>query len=96
MLARVATWEGGTADGIRSAAEEMRSRIGQGPPEGVKSSGFTMLVDAEGGKVMMIGLFASDSDLRDSEAALKELNPPAGFGNRTGTEIFDVGAEVRM
>jgi hypothetical protein len=96
MLARVTTWEGGTADGIRAAAEEMRSNVSQGPPPGLKSNGFTMLVNPDGGRVLMIGLFASEDDLRDSEPVLKEMNPPEGLGNRAGTEIFEVAAEVRM
>jgi hypothetical protein len=95
MLARVTTWEGGTADGIRAAAEEMRSNISLGPPPGVKTTGLTMLVDPERGRVLMIGFFASEEDLRESEAVLKEMNPPEGIGSRGGVEVFEVAAEVR-
>jgi hypothetical protein len=95
MLARVTTWEGGTADGIRAAAEQMRSNISLGPPPGMKNTGLTMLVDPEGGRVLMIGLFASEEDLRESEAVLKEMNPPEGIGSRGGVEVFEVAAEVR-
>ena len=96
MLARVTTWEGGTPEGIRAAVEDLRSNISQGPPEGLKSSGLTVLVDPDGGRVLMIGLFASENDLRDSEPALKEMNPPEGIGSRTATDVYAVGAEVRM
>jgi hypothetical protein len=96
MLARVTTWEGGTADGIRSASAEMRSNVSQGPPAGVTSTGFTMLVDPEGGRVVMIGLFASEDDLRSSDPALKQMNPPEGLGTRNSTDVFEVAAEVRM
>ena len=96
MLARVTTWEGGTADGIRAASEEMRSNISQGPPPGVKSTGLTMLIDPEGGRVLMIGLFANEEDLRESEAALKQMNPPEGLGSRRAIEVYQVAAEVRM
>jgi hypothetical protein len=96
MLGRVTTWEGGTADGIRAAAEDMRSNVSQGPPQGVKSTGFTMLVDPEGGRVLMIGLFASDDDLQASEPALKQMNPPEGLGSRAATEVYEVAVEVRM
>lgn len=96
MLARVTTWEGGTADGIRAASEEMRTNISQGPPPGVKSNGLTMLVDPEGGRVLMIGLFASEDDLRESEAVLKEMNPPEGLGSRSAVEVFEVAAEARI
>jgi hypothetical protein len=55
-----------------------------------------MLADPEGGKVVMIGLFANEDDLRASEAALKQMNPPEGIGNRGGVEIYEVAADVRM
>jgi len=96
MLARVTTWEGGTADGIRAASEEMRSNVSQGPPPGVKTSGLTMLADPEGGRVLMIGLFANEDDLKESEQVLKQMNPPEGMGNRTALEIYEVIADVRM
>jgi hypothetical protein len=96
MLARMTTWEGGTAEGIRAAAEEMRSNVSQGPPPGVKSTGFTMLVDPEGGRVVMLGLFATQDDLQQSEAALKQMNPPEGLGARGPVEVYEVAVEVRM
>lgn len=96
MLARVTSWEGGTAESIRAASEEMRSNISQGPPPGLKSTGFTMLTDAEGGRVMMIGMFASEEDLRESEPVLKEMNPPEGLGTRTSLDVYEVAAEARM
>lgn len=96
MLARVTTWEGGTADGIRAAAEQMRSNISLGPPPGVKSTGLTMLVDPEGGRVMMIGLFTSEDDLRESEVALEAMDPPHGLGSRGPVQVLEVAAEVRM
>jgi hypothetical protein len=96
MHARVVTFEGGTADGIRSAAEQLQSDIQQGPPEGVKSTGLTMLVDPDGGRVLFIGLFASEEDLRASEATLEAMSPPEGTGNRVSVDVYEVGADVRM
>jgi hypothetical protein len=96
MLARVTTFEGGTADGIRAATEQLRSDIPQGPPPGVKSNGLTMLVDPDGGRVMFIGLFASEADLRESESALEEMSPPEGMGKRLSIDVYEVGADVRM
>lgn len=96
MLARVTTFEGGTADGIRAALEQLRSDIPQGPPEGIRSNGLTVLVDPDGGRVMFIGLFANEEDLRASEAALEEMSPPEGTGKRSSVDIYEVGADVRM
>lgn len=96
MLARVTTFEGGSADGIRAAAEEMRSNIAQGPPDGVKSVGLTMLTAPDDGRVLMIGLFESEQDMRDSEAALQAMSPPEGMGSRGSVEVFEVAAEARL
>jgi hypothetical protein len=96
MLARVATWEGGTAEEIRGAAEQMRSNMGAGPPPGLKSTGFTMLVDPEGGRVMFIGLFPSEDDLRESESVLAQMDPPEGMGTRTAVDVYEVAAEARL
>ncbi len=96
MIARVATFEGGTADGIRAAIGQLRSDIPQGPPPGVKSNGLTVLVDPDGGRVMVVGLFASEEDLRASESALDEMSPPEGMGKRSSVDVYEVGADVRM
>lgn len=95
-VARVAMFEGGTAEGIRAAAEEIQGRAAQGPPEGVKSTGFTMLIDPDGGRVAMIGLFANEDDLRESEAALSAMNPPEGTGSRTSVSIYEVALDLRL
>ena len=96
MLARVSTFEGGTADGIRGAMQQMQSNIGEGPPPGVDSTGFTMLADADGGRVMMIGLFENEEKMRSSEEALQGMDPPEGMGKRSSVDVYEVGAEIRM
>jgi hypothetical protein len=96
MLARVTTFEGGTPEGIRAAAEDMRSRIPSGPPEGLKSTGITMLVDPDRGRVMMIGLFADEDDLRASEPVLQAMDIPEGMGTRASVDVYELAAEARM
>jgi hypothetical protein len=92
----VVTFEGGTADGIRAAADEFKSQVESGPPEGVKSNGITLLIDPEGGRVMVVGVFASEQDMRDSTPTLEAMSPPEGMGQRASVEEYEVGAEVRM
>jgi hypothetical protein len=94
-LARVVTFEGGTADGLRAAVGQLQSDIATGPPEGVKSNGLTFLVDPDGGRAMFVGLFANESDMRESEAALEAMSPPEGMGRRSSVEVWEVGADVR-
>jgi hypothetical protein len=95
-LARVVRFEGGTADGIRAAVEEVKSRAGTGPPEGVISTGLTFMADPEGGRVLFVGLFASEDDLRSSEAALDAMDPPEGMGSRVAVEVYEVGVDIRQ
>lgn len=96
MIARVVTWEGGDPEAIRRAAADIGSRAATGPPEGVRSSGFTMLVDPEGGRTLMIGLFETQEDLRDAEPVLDAMDPGQGLGDRGQTRAYDVAVEVRM
>ena len=97
-LARVVTFEGGTADGVRAAAQQVQSDMQErgGPPEGVKSQGITFLIDPDGGRAMFVGIFASEDDLRDSSAVLEAMSPPEGMGTRSSVDVYEVGADVRM
>jgi hypothetical protein len=97
-LARVVTFEGGTPDGVRAAAEQVKSDMQQrgGPPEGVKSSGLTFLIDPDGGRAMFVGLFATEEDLRSSEATLEAMDPPEGMGGRASVDVYEVAADIRM
>ena len=96
MLARVTTWTGGDADGIRAAAEEMRSNSAQGPPPGLKSSGLTMLCDPDGGTVLMIGMFDSQADIEASEPVLAQMSIPAGIGSMSNKQVYEVAVDVRL
>jgi len=97
MYARVATWEGGSADALRAASEEIASRAETGPPEGVPSVGFTLLVDPEGGRALGIGLFKSEEDLRAGDAVLSEMTPPGeGMGTRASVDVYEVAVDLRL
>jgi hypothetical protein len=95
MYARVAKWEGGEAEAMRRAAEQINSETG--PPEGVPSTGFMLLIDTENGRGMGIGLFETEADMRKGDATLNEMSPPGeGLGRRTSVEMYEVAADVRV
>jgi hypothetical protein len=98
MYARVARFEGGTADGLRRAGEETSARAQTGPPEGVDSVGFLMLIDPESGTSLGIGLFETEEKLRQSEAALNAMSPPpdGSGGRRTSVDVYEVAVDIRM
>jgi hypothetical protein len=97
MYARVARFEGGSADDIRASVAAIKSAAEAGPPEGVPSTGFTFLADPEGGRVLAIGMFETEDDLRTGSEVLDQMDPPGGgMGQRVSVESYEVGFEVRM
>ena len=97
MYARVARFEGGSADDIRRNMQRIGSEAGSGPPEGVPSNGFTMLADADGGRVLAIALFATEEDMRKGGEVLDAMSPPEGaMGKRASVEQYEVAVDVRV
>jgi hypothetical protein len=97
MYARVARWEGATAEAIRAAAQGISADAASGPPEGLPAKGLMLLVDPDGGRAIGITLFATEEDLRQGDATLNEMSPPGdGMGQRTAVETYEVAADLRM
>jgi hypothetical protein len=96
MYARVARWEGGDGDALRSFAAEVNADP-QGPPEGVPARGFMMLMDPERGTSVSIVLFETEEDLRTGDKALDAMTPrTAGTGERASVETYEVGIDLRV
>jgi hypothetical protein len=96
MYARVAKWEGGSADAIRESIERIQENSQSGPPEGVPSTGFTFLADPAAGRVIAIGMFETEEDLRQGSAALEQMSPPVDMGTRVSVETYEVAADIRL
>ena len=97
MYARVAHWEGGEAEAIRSASQDIAGRAASGPPEGVPAKGFLLLVDPENGRGIGISLFETEDDLRQGDEVLNSMSPPGeGMGKRTSVDVYEVAVDVRM
>ena len=96
MYARVATWEGASGDQLRATADELNARAAQGPPEGVPSVGFMLLIDPDNGRAMGIGLFEDEEKYAQGDETLQSMDPPGeGFGNRVSVEKYEVAADLR-
>ncbi len=96
MFARVAKWEGGEADAIRRAAQQVESEVASGPPEGVPAKGFLLLIDPDNARQVGVSLFESEEDLRKGDEVLNSMNPPEeGIGQRTSVEMYEVVVDVR-
>jgi hypothetical protein len=97
MYARVARWEGGDAETIRSTVSDISTQAQSGPPEGVPGKGFMLLSDPDGGKVTAIALFESEDDYRQGDQTLNEMSPPGdGMGSRVSVEKYEVGVKVDL
>jgi hypothetical protein len=97
MHARVARFEGGEADAIRAAADEIRTRSEGGPPEGLPAVGLLMLIDPDNGRGLTISLFDSEEDMRKGDETLNSMTPPTkGMGERSSVEMYEVAVERRL
>lgn len=97
MYARVVRWEGAEAEAMKRTAEEIGSQADSGPPEGVPATGFLLLQDPEGGKVMAISFFETEDDYRQGHETLESMSPPGdGLGNRVGVDKYEVALEIEV
>jgi hypothetical protein len=97
MYARVARWEGGQDQDIRSTTAELAQRAPSGPPPGVPAQGFLLLADPESGRMLSIVLFDTREELEQGDAALRAMDPPGDrdTGSIAWIEHYEVGVDVR-
>jgi hypothetical protein len=83
---------------MRQVAETIGRESESGPPEGVPGKEFILLTGRDSGKILAIGFFETEDDLRKGDEALNAMSPPpgaAGMGRRTGVEMFEVAVHAR-
>jgi hypothetical protein len=95
MYARVARWEGATAEALEQAAAGIREDAESGPPEGLPVKKLLLLQDREGGRSMAIALFETEDDYRQGDETLNSMSPPGeGMGQRVGVDKYEVAVEL--
>lgn len=74
---------------------EIGQRIDQeeGPPEGVPSTGFQLLVDESQGTAIFVGYFASEEDMRTGAEVLEAMDPADTPGTRASVDMCEVKIE---
>ncbi len=97
MFARIARFEGLSSEQIDAMLEGIREEMRSGTqPAGLEDSkGVWVLVDRERGTSLGVVLFADEDGLRRGDAALNEMSP-AGGGQRTGVEMYEVAIREEM
>jgi hypothetical protein len=98
MHARVAMFEGGKPEQVREMVEQIAGVASTGPPPGVPATGFLVLHRPQDGKVLTIGLFETEDDLREGDATLSSMDPPVpgGLGRRLSVEMYEVGVKMDL
>jgi hypothetical protein len=92
MYARVVRFTDVSSD--RIAEIQQRVKENEGPPEGVISTGFQLLVDESQGTALFIGYFASEEDMKKSSEVLEAMDPGETPGTRASVDICEVKAEA--
>lgn len=68
----------------------------QGPPEGIKSTGLQILVDADQRTSVVLQFFDSAQDMADSEQAFDSMDASETPGTRASVDRTELKRELRM
>jgi hypothetical protein len=77
----------------RIAEIEQRINQEEGPPEGVPSTGFQLLVDESQGTALFIGYFQTEEDMRKGAEVLEAMDPAETPGTRASIDTCEVKVE---
>ena len=95
MYARVARWEGASAEALDQVAAGIREDAESGPPEGLPAKKLLLLQDREGGRSIAITLFETEDDYRQGDQTLNKMSPPGdGMGQRVSVDKYEVAIEL--
>ncbi|HEY8778778.1 MAG TPA: hypothetical protein VIL93_03220 [Solirubrobacterales bacterium] len=65
-----------------------------GPPPGVDSTGFQLLVDEAQGTAIFVGLFETEEKMQDASAVFEQMDPSETPGTRASVDLCEVKAEA--
>jgi hypothetical protein len=91
MYARVVRFTGVTPERIA----EISRRVDEegGPPPGVDSTGFKLLVDENQGTAIFIGFFDSEEKMREADKVLDAMDSSETPGTRASVDQCEVKVE---
>ena len=67
-----------------------------GPPPGVESTGFQLLVDDAQGTALFVGFFDTEQKMRDASAVFEQMDSSETPGTRASVDLCEVKAEATM
>jgi hypothetical protein len=94
VYARIVTFEGGDPSKIDETIDMIREQAAKNEEE-IPAKEYMIFVDRSAGKTVALGLFETEEDLRDGDAKLNAMSPPAesGMGERASVEMYEVALQ---
>lgn len=92
MYARVVRFTEVTPERISEIAARVEES--DGPPPGVDSNGFQLLVDEAQGTAIFVGFFETDEKMRDASAIFEQMDPSETPGTRASIDLCEVKADA--
>jgi hypothetical protein len=78
--------------------EEITARTSEadGPPEGIESTGFQLLVDESQGTAIFIGLFEDEQKMREADAVFQQMDASETPGTRASVDQCEIKVERHL
>jgi hypothetical protein len=78
--------------------EKLVSEIDEsaGPPEGIKATGLQVILDEDQHTAVVVQIFDSAEDMRDSEAAFDAMDPSETPGTRASIDRGEVKLDLKI
>jgi hypothetical protein len=92
MHARVVRFTGVTPERLSEVVARVEES--EGPPPGVDSTGFQLLVDAAQETAIFVGYFETDEKMREASAVFEQMDPSETPGTRASVDLCEVKAEA--
>ena len=67
-----------------------------GPPEGIKTTGLQVILDEDQRTAVVVQIFDSAEDMRDSEAAFDAMDPSETPGTRASIDRGELKLDLKM
>jgi hypothetical protein len=94
MYARAVRFTDVSAERISQIVDEIEKS--DGPPPGVDSTGFQLLVDETQGTAIFVGYFETEQKMRDASAVFEQMDPSETPGTRSSVDLCEIKAETTM
>ena len=73
-----------------------RTEGADGPPEGIDSTGFQLLVDESQGTAIFIGLFENEEKMREADAVFQQMDASETPGTRASVDQCEIKVERHL